>query len=254
MKRGQRELLGRAAQVAAGVASGTAVTNTVRGRRRPRFHTLAAAGVIVIQAIYVPLVHLVNAVLREQTRAFRESARAALAGAYLELVAQGASPTALGLHAYIVRHRPIPPFRPHLLRVAKVRLGSAPPGSGIVWTQGKGVIGRCWVEDKAIVMDSAAAYAPFMTVSREEWQRQVPADVRLNLTFGEFKRIRGRYASVIAVPVRDRTGAVRGCVVADILRDAPGRVLFDDKAQATLAEAAVAVGNALTSVPTWVLP
>jgi len=43
-----------------------------------------------------------------------------------------------GIQAFVVRSK----WRPRQVRLAKVRLGAIPT-SGIQWTQGKGVIGRC---------------------------------------------------------------------------------------------------------------
>lgn len=243
----------RAAAHAAAAALGGGVlaaqARNVPVRQAPLLR--AAAAVVAAEAVTGAARDWARQVVAAQSEPFEEHARTALAVAYFQLVAAGAAPEALGVQAYVVSRRAVPPFERHLRRVAKIRLGSGPPGSKIWWTRGKGVIGRCWDSGQAVLMDTGAAYAPWADASPEQWAA-APDDVRLGLAHDEFARIVGKYAVVVATPVFGAQGRVRGCVVADVLAGQPGGVLFDDRSQAVLADAAAYIGQRLRDVPPWV--
>jgi hypothetical protein len=185
---------------------------------------------------------------KQQTMSVVMATEAALGTVLLTAIEHGAPAGAIGVRAYVVRHRLVPPYREHLSQLASARLGAAPRPSGIAWTRGTGVIGRCWDEGKLVIMDLAAPYAAYREEPDTTWITASP-DVSLNLTWTEFERLATVYARVAAAPVRDDSGRVRGCVAIDVA--AGCGFVVDDGVQRTLAEAAVVVGRALSRVPAW---
>lgn len=100
--------------------------------------------------------------------------------------------------------------------VAWIRLASNPPPSGIRWTEGKGIIGKCWAGMKNEVMDLREHFRPHMDATREEWQRLTP-EQRLGLSFEEFTRTKSYFGVVGAAPIIGgaNPGAYLGCVSLD---------------------------------------
>jgi hypothetical protein len=104
--------------------------------------------------------------------------------------------------------------RARQVRVAKVRLASAPPGS-VVWTKGKGVIGLCWE-----TRTSHTAYLdrpPFSelgTVPDYRWL-EIDERTRYGLSFDEYRAFGRRYGTVIALPIMSK-GKYVGCVTLDM--------------------------------------
>jgi hypothetical protein len=70
----------------------------------------------------------------------------------------------------------------------------------IVWTKGKGVIGRCWARNETTFADLAEFRR------RHNHRRafcELPRDERFRFTWGEFQDTK-RYRAVLAVPLRPR--------------------------------------------------
>ena len=183
------------------------------------------------------------------TEAFQEEVRAALASGYIQLVSCGVPPTALGMHAYVLRTRLTPPVTRHMWRQESVRLGVSPRRTSIRWTRGKGVIGRAWAENQMVLLNAAEAYGPYEGCDADTWAQAEIAD-ELNLSYDEFSIVGNRYSTVAAVPVRV-DGEVRGCVVADVLIDADGAALLDEAAQQVLADVGVVIEVAMSQLPRW---
>ncbi len=99
------------------------------------------------------------------------------------------------------------------IRLAKVRLGGS-PSSGITWSKGKGVIGRCWDTQSVQCVDLTAAFAPYRSYSKERWEA-LGAEVRYGLSFEDFQRIGHKYGVVAAVPIIDSKDKYVGCVTLD---------------------------------------
>jgi hypothetical protein len=129
--------------------------------------------------------------------------------------------TRIGVHLFLVetRWRWWPwPFRYEVqARAVKVKMSEYPPSTGITWTKGKGVIGRCWAKQILVGKDLRATYARYRVTSRGDWDRLGPA-VRFGLTYDEFVNTREHAGTVLAAPVREPGGAYLGCVSLD----APG--------------------------------
>lgn len=131
--------------------------------------------------------------------------------------------TAVGVNVFLVRvtaafWRPSwPPIRRAQVRIAKLRIRSLPKPSGIPWTKGKGVIGACWETQSDIVIDLAEEERALGALSADEFEG-LPSEDRFGFTHNEFKRTRGTYGAILAVPIKTDEGEYLGCITVD----APG--------------------------------
>ena len=123
------------------------------------------------------------------------------------------------------------------VRIGKVRL-SAIPSSGVKWTKGKGVIGRCWATRTPKVMDLETYFSPYKDYDKLRWNR-LDADIRFGLTYEEFEHLNGKYGVVMAVPIVDSKDKYVGCVSIDTpISDGVDETLREAEARASLAQTA----------------
>ena len=106
------------------------------------------------------------------------------------------------------------------VRLARVKLTPYPQASGVRWTKGKGVIGRCWATHRFVMHDLREAFSPFYEADRAAWAA-LSSEVRFGLSFDEFQRTRDLYGVVAAVAILDpkKPGKYLGCVSLDTPRD-----------------------------------
>jgi hypothetical protein len=106
-------------------------------------------------------------------------------------------------------------WRRRHVRLAKVRLASSSE-SGVLWTKGKGVIGRCWETHASILIDlSQPPFSELSNVSQEEWDT-VPKQDCFGLSYSDYKTLGSKYGIVVVVPIiRDGTNYM-GCVTLDL--------------------------------------
>ena len=137
----------------------------------------------------------------------------------------GADWETTGIQAFLIRRGW---RRSHQVRVAKMRLGPV-PSSGIDWTEGKGIIGRCWATRAPQCADLELHFAPYLSSTEEEWEA-LPAETRFGLTYQDFRRLAGKYGIVAAVPIIDGRDSYVGCVTADVppLHGKPGTLQLDE--------------------------
>jgi hypothetical protein len=88
------------------------------------------------------------------------------------------------------------------------------PTSGVKWSQGKGVIGRCWKRRQPQYHDLETHFAPYANHTKEQWQ-QLEDEARFGLTYEDFQVLRGKYGIVAAVPIVKDDKYV-GCITADL--------------------------------------
>ncbi|MFN8074112.1 MAG: PDC sensor domain-containing protein [Kineosporiaceae bacterium] len=115
------------------------------------------------------------------------------------------------------RHAPFWRRREYLHRYLRFRVTDDPQASDIDWFRGKGVIGICWAEHRpehAALAALAARYG-HSPLSDSQWER-VPERSRWGLDRTEFVEMIGKYAEVLAVPIKDDDGAFLGCVAVDL--------------------------------------
>lgn len=148
-----------------------------------------------------------------------------------------------GLNAFLVEGV----LRRRQVRLARVKLTPYPQASGVRWTKGKGVIGRCWSTQRFAIHDLRAEYAPFYEADRGRWEA-LPAEARFGLSFDEFQRTRDLYGVVAAVPIVDpqTPGKYLGCVSLDTPKDSAEKI-DHKKVEEDLGAVAVTIGLLIAS-------
>jgi hypothetical protein len=123
----------------------------------------------------------------------------------------------LGVSAYELRRRRLPPWSPVLVRRHRERATASTTAGGVRWRPGKGVVGRCVAEGQEVCVDLAALDRRLSSVGQSGWSTLDPDD-RLGLSWRDYRRVRGKYGVVLAAPIIDDSRSpaqVVGCVVVD---------------------------------------
>lgn len=105
-----------------------------------------------------------------------------------------------------------------LERVERFRIGPHPAPSDASWTEGKGVIGKCWETKRLVFQDWGSAQracAGQTSMSESRWNA-VTANRRWGFERAEYLGAVNKYAQVLAQPITDRHGAFIGCLSIDI--------------------------------------
>ncbi len=150
--------------------------------------------------------------------------------------------TAVGVNAFVVRHRHGWIGRRVLRRVGRERIRSTPVPSNVLWTRGKGVIGRCWALGTDLGVDLRDHFADVEDSTADEWE-ELTEEQRLGLSYDDFQRTR-QHGVVVATPLLDRRERVIGVISADSL-EGPLERLWNDQVREALGAAAVAIRNLL---------
>ena len=160
---------------------------------------------------------VVASVRRERGLALELEVLDVLKAAHIRIIeATGLDWKEVGLHAFLVGRTLRRPWEPVLVRVARWRLRSTPPSTGIRWTPGKGVIGACWEQRADVAANLTEAWGDDPDgMTEAEWS-QLPHELRYGLSYDEYNRVRS-YGAIVASPIL-LDGAFEGCVSAD----APG--------------------------------
>jgi hypothetical protein len=95
-----------------------------------------------------------------------------------------------------------------LERLALLRLHGR-PRSGVAWTKGKGVIGRCWAESRELLID----LTKFRGLSQADFEA-LDDETRVGMEWNDYQQTAG-YSAVWATPVRDEPGNLLGCISID---------------------------------------
>lgn len=186
-------------------------------QEHPKWHNdagqLAAIAVVgavaVVSAIARP-VRIFAIEKYEQNRHSIEVALRGLAWAVHEHTGGVVPVQPLGASAWVIRGI----FHKRLHRVARERVTDYPVPSDVKWTKGKGVIGTCWDTAREQVRNTHSLYAGLSATSESDWEA-VDDDIRMGMSFRDFCQVKGKYGSVIAVPVRDSNNRLRGVVALD---------------------------------------
>lgn len=132
-----------------------------------------------------------------------------------------------------------------LHRIARERINQTPGPSKIRWTKGKGVIGSCWKTGKDACYHAEAFDTLHGGDTRTDWD-ELDHDTRMGLAFDEYVQVRGKYGTVIAVPLTDRR---RDKIIGVVALDAPRgwhEWLKQPKVTQAVADAAGTVANLVT--------
>jgi hypothetical protein len=133
-----------------------------------------------------------------------------LSAALIQAVNHGADWQNTGIQVFLLRGWK---WRKRHVRAAKVRIGAI-PSSGVKWTKGKGIIGKCWETRMAASADLGSHFAPFLHSSKPRWEA-LSSDTRYGLSFEDFQRLGAKYGWVAAVPIIDGNDKYLGCVSVD---------------------------------------
>jgi hypothetical protein len=108
-------------------------------------------------------------------------------------------------------------------RIFRLRLESNPRPTHILWTKGKGVLGKCWRDGHWAGLDHAVHFRDAMDCqTRRDWKK-LPKVVRVGLRWKDFKQIRD-YEYVEAHPMIDKKGHYQGCLVIQVAKDRKGQI------------------------------
>jgi hypothetical protein len=148
---------------------------------------------------------------------FRGSVAEILRGAAVTTAeATGKKVPSVGASAFVVARGGFLWQREYLKRIGRERFNSFPPPSQVVWTLGKGVIGRCWAERKPVAKDFTKIAKRHRGCSREQFEK-LKDDVRLGLTYDEWNEMIGKYGVVLAVPIT--ASAIDGKIIGVLALD-----------------------------------
>lgn len=104
-----------------------------------------------------------------------------------------------------------------LSRLSRERFSPLPQASNIRWTKGKGVIGQCWAEEREKIVSTEAHDLAWTGKTQADWDgwNGPGPDTRMGLSWADYQKIRGKYGTVVAVPVKDGNEKVIGVVAVD---------------------------------------
>ena len=141
--------------------------------------------------------------------------------AALETIARtspGVEVTALGASLWVCSPRTVLRRRGGLRRVERFRLSGDVQATQVRWDLTKGAVGRCCSQAIPVHVDWRAA--------RARWDdgrgldadvvARLPDDVRQGFTLPELRRLLGKYAEVLAVPVMSAAGQCIGAISVDV--------------------------------------
>lgn len=104
-----------------------------------------------------------------------------------------------------------------LVRYLRFRLTDDPQPSEVDWVKGKGVIGECWDHRRKayrLLTPQARKYHD-EGVTSAQWEKMNDKS-KHGFNRPEFNETIGKYAEVVAVPVKDELGTFLGCLAVDL--------------------------------------
>ncbi len=221
-----------------------------RNREATNTAVLAAAIVCGLASLREVVGGLVERLGEDRSESFRRSLENELGVLWrsVAITDDALKVSPVGLHIWLVPrwHWRYPPemlisrkqatFRrrlptPSLWRPAKLRHIDHVDPSYMKWRRGRGVVGQCWLQRGRVQLDVEKDWKQFESVSASEWKAASRNDnvtnLTMQLTFGQFQRLRKLYSEVLAVPIyKERASGTRyfvGCVVADMPALKPGQ-------------------------------
>lgn len=171
---------------------------------------------------------------------------------------QRVDPGLVGLHLYMLKREwwpgstkwfwkiPRPRFRKRQERLARLRLSNNPPASGIVWAEGKGVVGRSMANPGTAVRFLKSDYTAHVGCTEQAWAA-VPPDETMGLSFSEWK-ITQRYEFIVAVPIQEGERYV-GCITLDTTDASVAPRLDRPDITAILLDSAVSMATVVQGKP-----
>ena len=202
-----------------------------------------AVVVLALTALAQGVYDLVTGMGEEHRLRFERWVAETLKGTLVQVVqASGLDWKDVGINAFLVRRTPRWFGTPVLHRVGRERIRNTPPPSNVVWTKGKGVIGRCWATATDQGVNLAALFGPDPVLTESDWLARPEAD-RIGMSFSDYEKTKN-HGAVVATPILDREGEVIGVVSADAPGDAFDR-LWNDNVREALGATATTLRNLL---------
>ena len=121
--------------------------------------------------------------------------------------------------------------RKALVRRERVRISEFPPATEIKWEKGKGAVGTCWETGATVHRDRRKVAEKYtgVTLNESQW-KGVSAKSKSGFSRTEFVSMVGKYAEILAVPIRSSSGELIGIVSVDLTVDAPdGRMVLEGR-------------------------
>ncbi len=126
-----------------------------------------------------------------------------------------------------------------LERIGRERVNDSPGPTNITWTKGKGVVGRCWQDEQPMIIDTGRIDERWGNCTAQQWAK-VREDTRMGLSHEKFRKVTGKYGTVVAVPMYDAgSHDMIGCVTLDAPKGLHDKLQAVDAAGETAATAAV---------------
>jgi hypothetical protein len=176
--------------------------------------------VIAAAGIAQPLSEIAFERAEEKTRLWEQRVERVLRGTFLALVEwhEDLDWHFVSVNAFLVQTSGLLRSHEHLVRIGRFKIRETAP-TGVTWTLGKGVIGRCWKTGQVEGRNVAQDHGPFVEGPAAEWDA-LPADFRENLTHEELKSL-SHLGAVIAAPMpAEGSSEIIGVVSVDVPEDA----------------------------------
>lgn len=188
----------------------------------PRKHRLEVAGevLIVVVAALSSLKEAVDQFRGPRIAKSREDMRVLASGlAWTVHDITGCEVRDMGVGIWVVKRRWPRFWEHHLERQIRERVSNEVAPSDVVWTKGKGVIGRVWECGRGEVADVAPIDRKHLQSGPEQWARARSA-TRMGMSYTDYTQTRGKYGTIIAMPIR--SDGTLGSVIGVVAVDAPG--------------------------------
>jgi hypothetical protein len=156
----------------------------------------------------------------------------------------------LGYKEWTVRSKTLRIGRkPRLERLERIRLSDYPAMSDVPWTEGRGVIGDCWARARPEYVHWAPLAKKWSgkNITDAQWEK-IKSEDKAGFTREQFMMMVGKYAEILAVPIKDDDGKVVGVVAVDRVWRADGRqdsLLNVTRVEDTVTSTAVVLQNVL---------
>lgn len=105
---------------------------------------------------------------------------------------------------------------PRLERIERIRLADYPSMSAVTWTEGKGVIGAAWANERPehVNWSPLASRWDGVNITDAEWD-SIDDHSKAGFSRADFIAMVGKYAEIIAVPIKDEQGTTIGVIAID---------------------------------------
>jgi len=151
----------------------------------------------------------------------------------------------LGLHVYRRRRTLRCQLGYEHVRIVRLRLDSSIAPSGVIWKEGKGLLGQLAKNFTAPIYWSRELYEPYRDCTVAEWDA-LPAELRIELSHADWQAAK-RHAGVVAVPIvffrSGKPARYLGCVTLDCSEPATFAKFLEPTAKKFIEKQLTQAGN-----------